>query len=605
MSDEKPGKNEEHEALETQLDKKYSEKNPVLPEGTDKIQKEMEKTKKELEKLKASVIKKYPFTQALSILPPQSIKFFIEEEEVPKETEKYLQLYMVVPEEKFKEISKIKAEIVKMINPIQEKLKEKVWLQIKTPVDIWEICFDSKFELISAVALSIPIYDKGILAGLRVAEIHKSMVLQKFEKYVVSYVLGGSFVRGDTMKTSDVDVFVIINDTDVKRMPRLELKERLRGIIYEYISKASALAGVKSNMLNVQIYLLTDFWESVKDAHPVIFTFIRDGVPIYDRHTFMPWKALLKMGKLKPSPEAIDMFMSMGDNAVKRVKRTFLDILLQDIYWSVITPSQALLMLYGLPPPNTKETFKEMKRIFVEKEKMLEPRFIKILEEITIKYYKGYEHEKIKEVSGTELDRLLKGTEDYLKRLKELREQIEKRSQDKIVDQIYKDVFDLLKVITGKTTQEAIVDEFEKNFVKKGKFNSQHLRILNEIVEVKAEVKKAKLSIHKSDDARKNSSILIRDLMEYTQRMELTMFERGRMLLKYGKGEIAELVNAADRSFLVQGNIIKEIGDKVAVSNMEALSKALQDQKDKKNISINPKVFDLLRKELGEFEIVV
>jgi predicted nucleotidyltransferase/uncharacterized protein (UPF0332 family) len=443
------------------------------------------------------------------------------------------------------------------------------------------------------------------LAGLRVAEIHKSMVLQKFEKYVVSYVIGGSFVRGDTLKTSDVDVFVIINDTDVKRMPRLELKERLRGIIYEYISKASALAGVKSNMLNVQIYLLTDFWESVKDAHPVIFTFIRDGVPIYDRHTFMPWKALLKMGKLKPSPEAIDMFMSMGDNSVKRVKRTFLDILLQDIYWSVITPSQALLMLYGLPPPNVKETVKEMKKIFVDKEKMLEPRFIKILEEITIKYYKGYEHEKIKEVSGKELDRLLKGTEDYLKRLKELREQIEKHAQEKTIDQIYKDVFELLRIITGKTSQEAIVEEFEKNFVKKGKFNSQHLKILNEIVEVKAESKKAKLSIHKSDDARKNSSILIRDLMEYTQRIELASFERGRMLLKYGKGEIAELVSAADKSFLVQGSIIKEIGEKIVISNMEALSKALQEQKDKKNITINPKVFDILRKELGEFEILV
>jgi predicted nucleotidyltransferase/uncharacterized protein (UPF0332 family) len=605
MSEENKPKNEEHEALETQLDKKYSEKNLALPENTDKVQKEMEKTKKELEKLKASIIKKYPFMQSISILPPQSIKFFVEEEEVPKETEKYLHLYMVVPEEKFKEIAKIKAEIVKMINPAQEKLKEKIWLQIKTPVDLWEMCFDSKFELIGAVALSIPVYDKGILAGLRVAEIHKSMVLQKFEKYVVSYVIGGSFVRGDTLKTSDVDVFVIINDTDVKRMPRLELKERLRGIIYEYISKASALAGVKSNMLNVQIYLLTDFWESVKDAHPVIFTFIRDGVPIYDRHTFMPWKALLKMGKLKPSPEAIDMFMSMGDNSVKRVKRTFLDILLQDIYWSVITPSQALLMLYGLPPPNVKETVKEMKKIFVDKEKMLEPRFIKILEEITIKYYKGYEHEKIKEVSGKELDRLLKGTEDYLKRLKELREQIEKHAQEKTIDQIYKDVFELLRIITGKTSQEAIVEEFEKNFVKKGKFNSQHLKILNEIVEVKAESKKAKLSIHKSDDARKNSSILIRDLMEYTQRIELASFERGRMLLKYGKGEIAELVSAADKSFLVQGSIIKEIGEKIVISNMEALSKALQEQKDKKNITINPKVFDILRKELGEFEILV
>ena len=76
------------------------------------------------------------------------------------------------------------------------------------------------------------------------------------------------------------------------------------------VAEASNLAGVK-NKLSPQVYLLTDFWESVKDAHPVIFTFIRDGIPLYDRSTFMPWKAFLKMGKLKPYPEAIDMFMSL------------------------------------------------------------------------------------------------------------------------------------------------------------------------------------------------------------------------------------------------------------------------------------------------------
>ena len=41
----------------------------------------------------------------------------------------------------------------------------------------------------------------------------------------------------------------------------------------------------KENILNVQVYLLTEFWEKVKDAEPVIFTFIRDGVPLYDRGT--------------------------------------------------------------------------------------------------------------------------------------------------------------------------------------------------------------------------------------------------------------------------------------------------------------------------------
>jgi predicted nucleotidyltransferase/uncharacterized protein (UPF0332 family) len=599
--------NEENQEIPgMNLEHKYSNKRPPLPEADEKVQKEMDKTRKELEKIKSWIVKKYPFTQSLSILHPQSLKFFIEEEEIPKETEKHIQLYMIIPEEKFKEIPKIKKEIVKEVESLQEKLKQKIWIQIKTPVDVWEICMDSKFELEGGIAMSLPLYDKGFLAGLRVAEIHKSLVLQKFEKYVVSYVLGGSFVRGDAMKTSDVDVFVIINDTDVKRMPRLELKERLRSIIVgQHAMDAAAFAGVKNNVLNIQVYLLTDFWESVKDANPIIFTFIRDGIPIYDRGTFTPWKTLLKMGKLKPSPEAIDMFMSMGDNTIKRAKRALMDILLQDIYWSVITPSQALLMLYGLPPPNTKETFKEMKRIFVDKEKMLEHKFIKILEDITIKYYKGYEHEKIKEVSGKEIDRLLKGTEEYLKRLKELREQIEKQAQEKTIEQVYKDVFELLKVITKKNSQAEMIDSFDKEFVKKGKFTQQHLRIIQDVIEAKAESKKGKLSLHKADDARKRASILINDLVDYSQRMDIVAFDRGRMMLKYGKDQVAELVNAGGKSFLIQGNIIKKITNKAEISNMEEVSLALKEQKDKQNIQINPDVFAVLKKELGEFEILV
>jgi len=35
---------------------------------------------------------------------------------------------------------------------------------------------------------------------------------------------------------------------------------------------------------------------------------------------FMPWKLLLKMGRIKPSIEAIDMFMSSGEQMISRVK---------------------------------------------------------------------------------------------------------------------------------------------------------------------------------------------------------------------------------------------------------------------------------------------
>ncbi len=504
------------------LDRKYDKKQ-IIPENPTEAKKEMEKVKKELDKLKNFIIKKYPFTQAISILPPQTIKVFVDEEEVPKETEKYIHLYMIISEDKFKEIPKIKHEIISEIEKLQKNTKQKIWLQIKTPVDIWDACLDSKFEISSAIAVSFPLYDKGFLGALRVSEIHKSLVLQKFEKYVVSYVIGGSLVRGEAIPTSDVDVFIVINDTDVKQMPRLELKERLRGIIYKYIGEATALAGVK-NELSPQIYLLTDFWESVKDAHPVIFTFIRDGIPIYDRQTFMPWKALLKMGKLKPSPEAIDMFMKTADKTKEMIERRLIDAMI-DVYYGVLTPSQALVMLYGLPPPTHKEAPTLMRKIFVDKEKMLEKKYINILEK-SVKMFKAYEHDPKYKVSGKQIDQLVKDSEEYIKRLKELREQIEKRSQEKIIEQIYKDVFELLKTIVGNKSQDKIIEDFEKNFIKKGQFPPQDLRILKDIVDAKKEFKKGKLDSHKVDNARKNASILINDLIEYNQRCELNHKEK-------------------------------------------------------------------------------
>ena len=354
---------------EMDLDKNYSPKKFAVPEApTSEKDKSGDKIKKELDKLKGYILKKYPFTKAISILPPQSIKDFIEEEtenlnkEQIEKLQKKVHLNIIIPDEKVKDIYKIKKDIIEQI----EKSKQEIWIYMRTPSEIWEICTDQKFELYAAMAMSFPLHDKGILGAMRVTEIHKSLVLQKFEKYVVSYVLGGSLIRGEASKDSDVDVFVIINDTDVKRMPRLELKERLRGIIYQYVGEASALAGV-NNKLEPQIYLLTDFWEAVKDAHPVMFTFIRDGVPIYDRGTFMPWKALLKMGKLKPSPEAIDMFMSMGDGVIPRSKRTLLSDIFVNIFWGITTPAQALLMLNGCPPPNAKkELVRDFKREFLD-----------------------------------------------------------------------------------------------------------------------------------------------------------------------------------------------------------------------------------------------
>ena len=69
----------------------------------------------------------------------------------------------------------------------------------------------------------------------------------------------------------------------------------------------------------------------------------------------------------------------------------------------------------------------------------------------------------------TEVDKLLAGADDYLKRLKELREQIEKRNQEKTIEQIHDNVFQLLQGVFGKKSESQLVLDFEKEFIKKSK----------------------------------------------------------------------------------------------------------------------------------------
>jgi len=582
----------------------YDPNAPRLPgEIDEKAKKEIDKTREKLEDFKKEVLKKFNFVIGMGIIPPQAAERFDEELGLTPEEkkDKPMHLTVMIPEDNFKDLAKIRAELIRIASDIKPKL----WLNIITPVDLWNYCLDSKYDIVEAIGMSYPLYDKGMLASLRVAQIHKSLVLRKFEKYIYSYVIWGSLVRGEAKESSDVDVFVLIDDTDVKRMPRLELKEKLRGIIYQYITEASELAGVK-NLLNVQVYLLTEFWEDVKDASPVIFTAIRDGIPLYDRGGFLPWKLLLKMGKIKPSPEAIDRFLSMGDKTKEIVKQRLMDIVLNDLYWSTITPSQALLMMYGIPPTNTPETVREMKRIFVDTEKMMEKKYLDILENITIHYYKGFEHQKIKEVSGAEVDKLMKDVEDYTNKLKEMAAEVEKRSQERILKEIYENVFTLLKKLFGSKTEPELVKQFEKELVNKGRIESKQLHILHEIIDIKKKyASKKKPTKYEIEDVRKNASYLINRLVEYGQRCDIEDIKKiqvGVEYLKEGKKARADIFLTNPVFLAADSQVYRVKNTKIEDSNQQELDGVLFTQKGKPSL-LSTESIEAIRRFLGNFEM--
>lgn len=573
--------------------RKY-EKSP-LPAATPPTN-ELDKVKGKLEDFKKSLVKKYPFVMAIVLLPGTSYAMFEEDEAVPKEVvdTKPMHAMVLIPEEHYKNLAKIKPEVLKLAKETGENL----WIHIKTPVDLWNYGLDSKFEFIDAISAGFPIYDKGFLGALRVAAIHKSLVLRKFEKYVATYAIGGSLVRGTAGKDSDVDTIVIIDDTDVKRMSRIELLEKLRGIIYDYIREANALAGVK-NPLNVQVWLLTDFWQRVKDAEPVAFTFIRDGIPLWDRGTFIPWKLLLKMGKIKPSPEAVDVFMKSGEQTEALVKRRMLDAMV-DIYYGIVTPTQAVIMLAGEGPEAPKHLSVQARRIFMEKEKLMSEKELKILEK-AVYLFKQYEYGKLQTMSGKDLDEFKKEGEVYLKKMKEVRIKIEKRLQEQTVDKVYADVFSLLKNLLGNKSTDALIKEVNNQLIKKGKLHPRMMLILKEIVAVK---KKSKPAAAEVENMHRDSAELINSLIEYSQRKELAAIEKSIIPISYGNKK-AEIVITDHGVFVTdaEGMVKKVSGEALKDSNKTEMDEALQGTKNKLRVSLTSHAFEAIRKSLGDFEM--
>jgi uncharacterized protein (UPF0332 family)/predicted nucleotidyltransferase len=519
---------------------------PRLEDLPKEAQEKLKQIQATLEKFQKKIVDKFEkYIVGVSLLPPPK-------KEDEKEDKEKIHVLVLVDDSDSQMMSKeeLRDKLSTVIDKIGQEVDKNIAVQTIILSEVWQSCFDGKYELLQMVAISAPIYDTGMLSAIKIAEVHKTMILKKFEKYIVSYVLAGSLVQGKATKTSDIDVWVCIDDTDVKKMTRAELKDKLRAIIIGMGLEAGEMTGIR-NKLNIQVYILTDFWDSLKEANPIIFTLLRDGVPFYDRGMFMPWKQLLKMGKIKPSSEAIEMFMSTGEQMLERVKFKLKEIGMEDVYYAILTPSQAALMLFGIPPPAPKETAQLIRDIFVKKEKLLEDKYVDILEKcVTIR--KEIEHGTKKELTGKELDELLAEADEYLKRIKKLFMEIDRIKEKEDVVSVYETVVtmirDTLKLEGIEKAKDAeIVQVFEEELINQGKVPAKYLRVLNEIVKAKRDYDGNKLTKTEVEKVKKSYRELIKFLIEYMQRKRGRELERTKIRVKHGSryGEVILLEKEA------------------------------------------------------------
>ncbi|MBS3052759.1 MAG: nucleotidyltransferase domain-containing protein [Candidatus Aenigmarchaeota archaeon] len=255
----------------------------------------------------------------------------------------------------------------------------------------------------------------------------KKQVIDKYKERIKCIVIMGSVARGEFQQKSDVDLFVVIDDTDKP----IEMDEKAR-IDSDIVKMAQDI----SLAISVQpLYTLTEFMDFARVAHPIIYNFIKEGKAIYDTGFFTPFKRLLEMGKIPATREAVESYMDGAPKKIMRAKTVKLLMLAEDCYYAILNTAQAVLMFMGLEPPVPNKAHDEVIKYLVEPG-ILEQKYADWLRDI-IEVRKKIEHKELMDVTGAFVDEWIDKSDEFINKMYDLLSILETRKKEKVLERTY------------------------------------------------------------------------------------------------------------------------------------------------------------------------
>lgn len=184
-------------------------------------------------------------------------------------------------------------------------------------------------------------------------------VVKMFGSFIKSVVVFGSFAKGDISEESDIDLLILIDDASIGLTPE---------IIAFYNKELDKLLRQEGSRLKFHITTasISEFWDSVRRGDPLIIAILREGIPIADAGFFSPIKRLLQQGKIRPTPEAIELSVNralfhLDDYSILTLSA------INALYWAAIESAHAALMTVGSTPASPNHIIDEMKSKLVGK----------------------------------------------------------------------------------------------------------------------------------------------------------------------------------------------------------------------------------------------
>ncbi len=167
---------------------------------------------------------------------------------------------------------------------------------------------------------------------------------------------------------------------------------------------------------NVDIFLLTEYYEKLLENRLDVFVEIKQAIPLYDTGFFMPIKILVERGEIKGTKEAmVKLIKEIRENLIE-VDRLKIEVL-SSIYNAVIDAAEAALLSKGVSFFVPKELPKLLEKYFL-KEKKITKHTLEIFNTI-YNTYKKYEHENIK-IDGELLDKLIQQADFFIDQMQHI-----------------------------------------------------------------------------------------------------------------------------------------------------------------------------------------
>ena len=260
-----------------------------------------------------------------------------------------------------------------------------------------------------------PVDTRKLVGEREIAMDFAVKVYREFDRMVKSIVLFGSSAKKVAVPDSDIDIIIIIDDVEVA------WDEELISYYREELGRIIKMNPYKK-ALHVNTVKLSTWWSDLMRGDPIVLNVLRFGDSLIDYGGFfVPLKVLLNQGKIRSTPEAVYSLMQRAPAHYLRAKRSMLDVV-DALYWSMVDSAHAALIATGIMPASPEHVAEILEDVFV-KNKVLSK---KVIDDYVLvhKIAKEIVHGKRTIMEGKQLDDLMVRTENFLKIMNKLVEDL-------------------------------------------------------------------------------------------------------------------------------------------------------------------------------------